>query len=419
MTQTTVLPYLKELSSLLPDVLQGELTEAIAGLVLLLSFSTIIHYIIRVWIIRFLKKLDEKTENEWYEAVLRHKVPQRALFYIPLLVLYYGIPLIPVIHEDLTTIIMRVTASMMILVIARVLDALLSAGHSIYLLTEKSKLTPIKSYIQLGKVLIYLITALLIIANLADRSPFIFIGGIGAMTAVLLLIFRDTILSLVASIQLTNNDVLRVGDWIDMPQFGADGDVIDIALNNVRVQNWDKTITVIPTHKFLEHSFKNWRGMSESGGRRIMRSIRIDINSIRFLTYSEINRLSESHLLKDYISNKMKDVNEYNKSNLSANTKILTNGRWLTNIGTFRAYVIEYLKKHPRSNKNLFMLVRQLEATETGLPLQIYVFTDTTAWAEYEAIQSDIFDHLLAVVHEFNLRIYQQPTGFDFRELKN
>ena len=419
MQNRTELPYLKDLVSILPESLEGELTEAITGLIMLITFSSVIHFFIRVWIIRFLKKLDEKTKSEWYAAILRHKVPQRALFYIPLTVLYYGIPLIPEIHEDLTTVIMRVTASTMILVIARVLDALLSAGHTIYLMTEESKQTPIKSYIQLGKVLIYLITAMLIVANLADRSPLIFLSGIGAMTAILLLIFRDTILSLVASIQLTNNDVLRVGDWIEMPQFGADGDVIDIALNNVRVQNFDKTITVIPTHKFLEHSFKNWRGMSEAGGRRIMRSLRIDINSIRFLSYSEINRLAESHLLKEYITRKMEDVNVYNKTNLSANTKILTNGRWLTNIGTFRAYIIEYLKKHPRTNKSLFMLVRQLEATDTGLPLQIYAFTDTTAWAEYEAIQSDIFDHLLSVAQQFDLRVFQHASGFDFRQLKN
>jgi len=304
----------------------------------------------------------------------------------------------------------------MILVVARVIDAFLSAGHTIYMMTERSKRSPIKSYIQLGKVFVYVITTFLIIASLADRSPLIFLSGIGAMTAIILLIFRDTILSLVASVQLTNNDLLRVGDWIEMPQFDADGDVIDIALNTVRVQNWDKTITVIPTHKFLEHSFKNWRGMSESGGRRIMRDLFIDISSIRFLTYSEIQRLSESHLLREYIEAKMKDVSAYNEKHLINNTKAITNGRWLTNIGTFRAYIIEYLKRHPRSNKNLLMLVRQLQPTETGLPLQVYVFTNTTAWAEYEAIQADIFDHLMAVASEFGIRIFQRPSGYDFRK---
>lgn len=415
MQTSTELPYLKEVSSVLPEFIQGDLTEAITGLVLLLSFSTIIHIIIRLWIIRLLKKLDEKTSSEWYAAILAHKLPQRALFIIPLLVLYYGFPLIPEIHKDITNIITRLTSATMILVVARVIDAFLSAGHTIYLMTEKSKLTPIKSYIQLATVFVYVITTFLIISSLADKSPYIFLSGIGAMTAILLLIFRDTILSLVASIQLTNNDLLRVGDWIEMPQFEADGDVIDIALNTVRVQNWDKTITVIPTHKFLEHSFKNWRGMSEAGGRRIMRNLHIDITSIRFLTYSEIQRLSESHLLKDYIEAKMKEVSIYNEKNLSKNTKILTNGRWLTNIGTFRAYIIEYLKKHPKSNTKLTMLVRQLQPTETGLPLQVYVFTNTTAWAEYEAIQSDIFDHLIAVSSEFGLRIFQRPTGYDFK----
>lgn len=415
LTQTS---YLNKFSDALPEPLQGELTEAVLGLVLLLSASTIIHIIIRIWIIRLLQKLDEKTSSEWYNALLMHKLPQRALFIIPLVVLYYGIPLIPEIHATMTSLISRITAATMILVVARVLDALLSAGHTIYLMHPKSGQTPIKSYIQLGKVLVYLISALLIIASLADRSPLLFLSGIGAITAILLLVFRDTILSLVASVQLTNNDVLRVGDWVDMPQFGADGDVIDIALNNVRVQNWDRTITVIPTHKFLEHSFVNWRGMQESGGRRIMRNLNIDIHSIRFLSYPEISRLAQSHLLKDYIERKMKEVNEYNKEHLGNSKALLTNGRWLTNIGTFRAYVMEYLKNHPRAHKKLLTLVRQLQPTENGLPLQVYVFTNTTAWAEYEAIQADIFDHLISMVPEFGLRIYQKPTGFDLQNLK-
>jgi len=236
--------------------------------------------------------------------------------------------------------------------------------------------------------------------------------------AIILLLFRDTLLSLVASVQLTSNDLIRVGDWIDMPQFGADGDVIDIALNTVRVQNWDKTITVIPTHKFLEHSFRNWRGMQESGGRRIMRSLKIDISTVRFLSFQEIQKLKKSHLLSTYMNDKMKEIGEYNEKHLKGYTSTLTNGRWLTNIGTFRKYVIEYLKNHPNARQDMTMIVRQLEPTETGLPLQIYFFASTTVWAEYESIQSDVFDHLLAIAPEFGLKIFQQPTGYDLRGLR-
>lgn len=399
------------------EMLASVETEAYVGLLILFSVSTIIHIIIRVWIIRLLQRLDEKTETEWYAAILRHKLPQRALMLIPLMVLYIGIDLVPSLADGFAGFITRLTAALMILVAARVIDALLSSAHTLYLMLPKSHLRPIKSYIQLGKVIVYLFSIIFMIASLSDQSPWYFLSGIGAITAILLLVFRDTLLSLVASVQLTSNDLIRIGDWIEMPNFGADGDVIDISLNTVRVQNFDKTITVIPTHKFLEHSFRNWRGMSEAGGRRIMRSLNIDISTIRFLTMKEINRLRKTHLLGDYIASKMKEVGEYNEKFLKENPSILTNSRWLTNVGTFRAYVIEYLKNHPRAKKDLLILVRQLEPTDHGLPLQIYVFTNTTAWAEYEGIQADIFDHLLAVLPEFDLKVYQQPAGSDFRKL--
>ncbi len=407
---------IERLAKLLPDEMQTELTEAAIGLALIFLLAAFVHFVIRVWIIRLLHNLDEKTATEWYAVLLKHKLPQRALFMVPLIIIYNGLELVPQFHEELTDFIIRITAAAMILVGARVFDAFLSSVHTLYLMRPKARLTPIKSYIQLGKVIIYVLAGFFIISSLADKSPWFFLSGIGAIMAVILLLFRDTLLSLVASVQLTNNDLIRVGDWIEMPQFDANGDVIDIALNTVRVQNWDKTITVIPTHKFLEHSFKNWRGMQEAGGRRIMRSVHIDISSVRFMTQKEIDRLGTSYLLKDYINKKMEEVHKYNKENLISSSATITNGRWLTNIGTFRAYIIEYLKKHPRSKKDLFMLVRQLEPTDKGLPLQIYLFTDTTAWAEYEGIQSDIFDHLMAVAPEFGLRIYQKPSGYDIRE---
>ena len=416
-TVMTQIDLVNSIVNFLPESLQGEYTVPAVGLIIVLSISAIVHLIIRFWIIRLLHKLDEKTASEWYAVILKHKLPQRALFIIPLVIIYNGLNLVTEFQDEITNFIIRVTAATMILVGARVFDAFLSSIHTLYLMKAGPDKAPIKSYIQLGKVVIYVFAGLFIVSSLADKSPWFFLTGIGAAMAVILLLFRDTLLSLVASVQLTKNDLIRVGDWIEMPQFGADGDVIDIALNTVLVQNFDKTISVIPTHKFLEHSFRNWRGMKDTGGRRIKRSINIDISSIRFLTFKEIQRLKESHLLKEYITEKMGEVNSYNQEHLKNSSSTITNGRWLTNVGTFRAYIVEYLRRHPRAKQDLTMIVRQLEPTDKGLPLQVYLFVDTTVWAEYEGIQADIFDHLLAVSTEFSLNIFQQPTGMDFRSL--
>jgi len=409
---------LRDIANLLPEELQSTYTLEAIALILIILLSTVVHLIIRFWIIKLLIKLDERTETEWYAVILKHKLPQRALFLIPLLVIYNGLGLFPDVQSVLSEFVIRVTAASMVLVGARVFDALLSSFHTLYLMRPVENQTPIKSYIQLGKVIVYVLTGFFIISSLADKSPWYFLSGVGAVMAVILLLFRDTLLSLVASVQLTNNDLIRVGDWISMPQFSADGDVIDIALNTVRVQNFDKTITVIPTHKFLEHSFQNWRGMKESGGRRIKRSLNIDISSIRFLKWSEIEYLRNSHVLKEYINKKMDDVNVYNRKHLLHSSSTLTNGRWLTNIGTYRAYIQEYLRNHPGIRTDMGLMVRQLAPGEHGLPLEIYTFTKTTVWAEYEGIQADILDHLLSVAPEFGIRVFQQPTGGDFSNLK-
>lgn len=408
---------LKDIANLLPSELQSPYTLEAIALVIIVLLSTVVHLIIRFWIVKLLIKLDERTATEWYAVILKHKVPQRALFLVPLLIIYNGLELFPDVQSVLSEFVIRVTAASMLLVGARVFDALLSAFHTLYLMRPVDNQTPIKSYIQLGKVIVYVLTGFFIISSLADKSPWYFLSGVGAIMAVILLLFRDTLLSLVASVQLTNNDLIRVGDWISMPQFSADGDVIDIALNTVRVQNFDKTITVIPTHKFLEHSFQNWRGMKESGGRRIKRSLNIDISSVRFLKWSEIEYLRNSHVLNEYIKNKMDEVHGYNREYLLHSSSTLTNGRWLTNIGTFRAYILEYLRNHSDIKTEMGLMVRQLAPGEHGLPLEIYTFTKTTVWAEYEGIQADMMDHLLAVAPEFGIRVFQQPTGGDFRSL--
>jgi miniconductance mechanosensitive channel len=236
------------------------------------------------------------------------------------------------------------------------------------------------------------------------------------MTAVLLIVFRDTILSLVASAQISSYDMMRVGDWIEMPQYGADGDVVDIGLHTIKVQNWDKTISAIPTHKFLSDSFKNWRSMPESGGRRIKRAINIDMNSIRFLTDEDIERFRKFVLLEDYISEKEQELSHYNAEHLP-DESFTANARRLTNVGTFREYVVRYLRQHPKIHKGLTLMVRQLNPTPQGLPLELYVFSNDVAWVSYEGIQSDIFDHILAIVPEFGLRLYQQPSGSDLEGL--
>jgi miniconductance mechanosensitive channel len=250
-----------------------------------------------------------------------------------------------------------------------------------------------------------------------DKSPWVFLSGLGAMAAVLLLVFRDTILGLVASLQLTGNDMVHVGDWIEMPQYGADGDVIDVALHTVKVQNWDKTITTVPTHKLIAESFKNWRGMSASGGRRIKRALYVDKNSIRFLTDAELERFKQFALLKGYIATKEQELAEYN-AGLDYVTDAGVNQRRLTNVGTFRAYIVNYLRHHPKiHHEGMTLLVRQLPPGPEGLPIEVYCFTTTTAWVEYEDIQADIFDHLLAVAYEFGLRLYQKPAGADLAAL--
>jgi miniconductance mechanosensitive channel len=297
-----------------------------------------------------------------------------------------------------------------------VIDAFLSALSDMYEKTKYSERMHIKSYIQITKLIVNILGAVVIVAVLIGKNPVWLLSGLGAMTAVLLLIFKDTILSLVASIQISSNDLFKVGDWIEAPQFGADGDVIDIALHAVKIQNWDKTISIIPTNKLIASAFRNWRGMSESGGRRIKRSLFIDMNSIHLCDETSLQKFTRFELLREYIKRKQKELLEHNKANNIDTTEII-NGRRLTNIGTFRAYIKAYLRNNSQIHPNMTFLVRQLEPTAKGLPIQIYVFTSDTDWVRYEGIQADIFDHLLAIIPEFGLKIFQSPTGKDLGKL--
>jgi len=276
---------------------------------------------------------------------------------------------------------------------------------------------PIKGYLQVVAIVVWVFAVILIVATLMRQSPLYFLSGLGAMTAILLLVFRDTLLSLVAGIQITANDLIRVGDWIEMKQFGVDGDVIDISLNQVRVSNWDKTIASVPTHKFLEHSFRNWRGMFDSGGRRIKRAISIDMNTVHFLSADEISRLGRIGVLREYLAKRQSEIEDWNRDHCG-DAEVITNQRRLTNLGSFRAYVVGWLKRNPQVHPNLTFIVRQLPPGPEGLPLEIYLFVSDTRWAVYEDVQSDIFDHLLAVLPEFGLRVYQRPAGSDVAGLQ-
>lgn len=336
---------------------------------------------------------------------------------VPALILSSGVVLIPGLPETLVTVVRNVCGAFIVLTIALALSALLDLINTLYQLRKDAHLHPIKGYLQVIKILVFAICAILMVATLIDRSPLILLSGLGAMAAVLMLIFQDTLLSLVASVQISSNDVIRVGDWIEMPQLNADGDVIDIALHTVKVQNWDKTITTIPTKRFITDSFKNWRGMQESGGRRIKRSIYLDQNSVHFLAADEIAQLRRFRLLDQYLKAKESELLSWN-SQLDEPLRVPVNSRQLTNLGTFRAYVENYLRHNDDIRKDMTLLVRQLNPTADGLPLELYCFTNTTAWARYEAIQSDIFDHLLAILPEFGLRVFQHPSGADMRELR-
>ena len=388
----------------------SKLTAQFLSVASIFFIFVILHFIARRIILGFIHKIVEKTKNKWDNYLFDRKFFSKLAYTVPLLYLYFAAPLLP----QFQTAIARLSLSLIVWFSVLAINALLNAINDIYLTMPRSEHKPIKGYLQLIAIFFFVIAIISIIGIIIGKSPVLIITSLGAMTAIILLIFKDTILSLIASFQITYNDLIKIGDWISVPEYHADGDVIDIALHTVKVQNWDKTITTIPTHKLVENSFKNWRGMTMSGGRRIKRSVYIDMNTIKICDDKMIEKYEKIFLLKDYIAQKKKEIEEYNKK-FNFDTSIAVNGRRMTNIGTFRAYIGNYLKQNPHINKKLTFLIRQLPSGPTGLPLEIYVFTSTTEWVAYESIQSDIFDHILAIVPEFDLKIFQYPSGNDFR----
>jgi len=388
-----------------------------AGVLALLAGAVIIDLIVKRMLLRAVRTLANRSSVSWDNALVSHNVFGRLAQVAPALIVFFGVSLVPELPDVAMQLIRNIAMGYMTLMLTMTVSAMLSAVNTIYESSPAARERSIKGFIQLVQIVVWVLGGILITATLLDRSPLLLLSGFGAMTAILLLVFKDTILSLVASIQLTAQDMVHVGDWIEMPQFGADGDVIDVQLHTVKVQNWDKTITTIPTHRLITDSFKNWRGMSQTGARRIKRAIVIDVSSIRIQTEDEVDHFTRFALLGEYIKDKEQELAEYN-AGLNTEVDEQVNRRRLTNVGTFRAYAFNYLKNHPRIDQNMTLIVRQLAPGPEGLPLEIYCFTNTTEWAVYEDIQSDIFDHLLAIVAEFGLRLFQKPAGSDLVNLK-
>tara|TARA_B100001057_G_scaffold358426_1_gene360579 strand:+ start:1212 stop:2486 length:1275 start_codon:yes stop_codon:yes gene_type:complete len=391
---------------------------AIAFLVIL-SIGWIANLVVKKFIVEILRSVAKRTNTKLGEYLLQESFFLRLSHLAPAFVISTLSEFVFQNYPVFNGFIAVLVNLYLVVIILWVIDALVDTLYKLYEESRLSTKLPLKGICQAVKIVVNVTGIIFILSILLDKSPLYFFSGLGALTAVLLLVFKDVILGLVAGIQLTANNMVRKGDWVEMPKYGADGDVIDVALTTIKIQNWDKTITTIPAHALVSDAFKNWRGMSESGGRRIKRSIYLDLSSVRFLKESEVLELERIELLKDYLSGKRSDIGEegldLEEHGLAAP---LLNGRNLTNSGTFRAYCIEYLRAHSSIHqKGMTFLIRQLAPTEKGLPIEIYVFVNDVRWIEYEAIQSDIFDHLLAALPVFNLRAFQLPSDASFAHL--
>ncbi|MGB3729604.1 MAG: mechanosensitive ion channel domain-containing protein [Thermodesulfobacteriota bacterium] len=384
-------------------------------LAILIVLAVIANYIAKRVILKIVEHFAARSKTEWDDVLVKRKFFRRLSHFAPALVIYL---MSSVFFKNDTAIFItrRIAEIYMLFVAIFTIDSFLSSVVDIYHNYDTSGKFPVRIIAQVAKILLFTIIGIIILSTVIGQSPAFFIGGLGAMAAVLMLIFKDPILGLAAGIQLSANKMVRVGDWIEMPKYGADGDVVDISLTTVKIQNFDKTIVTIPTFALVSDGVKNWRGMSESGGRRIKRSVFIDMTSVKFCTQEMIEKFSNIQYLSNYVLDKKKELSDFNAANKIDNT-VLVNGRRMTNLGTFRAYLVSYLKDHPKIHKDLTLIVRQLDPGPTGLPIEIYVFSSDQNWSNYEAIQADIFDHILAVIPEFDLRVYQNPTGSDFQNL--
>jgi miniconductance mechanosensitive channel len=396
-------------------------TSAISiGLFFILFISAVSYYLAKNYLLKIVTNLISKTKNTWDDALIEHKVLSRLTLLLPFILMLFLTPLILPEGVLLTNLLVIFAKVLLVFQIAQSISAVLNVSKSFYSESAKQRYVPLNSIIQVIKLVVYIVAGIIIIALIINRSPVYLLSGLGALTAVLLLIFQDTIKGLVASIQISANKMVVAGDWIELPKYGADGDVIEIGLSTVKVENFDKTITTIPTYALISDSFKNWRNMYHTGARRIKRTIIIDIASIDFYSLEKIDFLVNTNLLKTYLTDKKQQLavehESFDSSSVQDNSLTKINMRQLTNIGTFRAYIEMYLNQNNNICNDLTCMVRQLPATASGLPLEVYCFANTTDWIAYEAIQADIFDHLFAIAPHFDIRIFQHPSGSDWKD---
>jgi len=401
--------------------LDWHLSLVVDGALLLVAFTvaTIAYFVVRKAVFGGVVRVVKKTQNTWDDELLTSRIFKWLSLLAPAIIILKTAPLAIITHHDgvpLFSSFIEISARIAIIILSFLtVNSLLNILERIYSRYEVSRELPIKSFFQVIKIVLVLAAIIFIISTLIGKSPVLIFSGLGAMTAIMMLIFKDSILGLVAGIQLSANRMVARGDWIEMPKFGADGEVLEVALTTVKVRNWDKTITTIPTYALISDSFKNWRGMSNSGVRRIKRSVSLDMSSVSFLDEESLQRLRKISLIKGYLEEKENEIKNWNSKNADPANPI--NARSLTNLGTFRAYMRQYLKNHPKITQKETLLVRQLQPSEHGIPIELYVFTTDNRWAYYEDIQSDIFDHFLSVLPEFGLRAFQAPSDHSFKSI--
>ncbi len=384
----------------------------VGKLLLVLGAAYVAFRLARTLIVTVLHRLTQRSKTDLDDLLVKHGVFSALAYLVPLAVIYYGRTLIPPLSGFLLKSSEILLAPIAALIVTRSLNVLLELYNRLPIARKH----PIRGYIQILKFLIWLSAGIVAVCTLLERSPWGILSGLGAVSAILILVFRNTLLSFVASLQIIAQDLIRIGDWIEAPQFGADGEVVEMTLYNVLVQNWDKTIVSIPTYRLMEEAFKNWRGMEKAGGRRIKRHLLIDQSSVKFCDEEMLARFRRIHLLQDYLEKKLREIEEWNRQRGIDPSASPLNGRRLTNLGTFRVYIEEYLRHHPQIRKDMTLMVRHLQPTAEGLPLEIYCFVADTRWVPYEKVQADIFDHIIAAAPEFGLRIFQKPSGFDLKE---
>lgn len=383
---------------------------------ILLTIAILADVITKRVVLRMIEKVVKRSSTTLDDIFFEKKVFDALAHISPAIVIRIGAPLVFAQFPEFLVLLFKFIEVYIIIIVVMVVSSFLDAVLELSNRSKYFRDKPVLSYIQLGKLITYLVAAVMIFSTVFNKSPLVILSALGAVAAVLIFVFRDTILGLVASIQISANDLLRVGDWVSMDKYDADGDVIKITLNSIIVQNWDKTISTIPSYAFVSDSFKNWRGMSESGGRRIKRTLNINVSSIRFCDQKMLDRFRNFDLLEDHIDSRSAEISSYNEDR-KVNKTYPLNGRHLTNLGVFREYAERYIKADPNIHSNMTLMVRQLDPTELGVPLEVYCFANTIEWIPYENIQSDLFDHLLAAASLFDLEVFQSPTGTDLGRL--